>query len=142
MVSLKVDYRTHSHAQGLFAIVYEMKESTGGILVCCQHGVITHDGSRKDYWVPYDKYTVNSRAQDTCPIGYGASQCGAPSNAVNLILRLFWGTCLHTTSDENQTRPEDLDLDLDFIISLPLGLSAFLAERDVSLLHQKNSLDF
>jgi len=58
VVSLKVDYRTHSHAQGLLAIVYEMKESTGGILVCCQHGVITHDGSRKDYWV----------AQDTCPI--------------------------------------------------------------------------
>jgi len=43
----------------------------------------------------YDKYTVNARAQDTCPIGY-----------VNLILRLFWGICLHTTSDENQTRPE------------------------------------
>ena len=33
-------------------------------------------------------------------------------------------------------KPE-LDLDLDFIITLPLGLSAFLAERDVSLLHQK-----
>jgi hypothetical protein len=26
VVSLKVDYRTHSHAQGLLAIVYEMKE--------------------------------------------------------------------------------------------------------------------
>jgi len=49
VVSLKVDYRTHSHAQGLLAIVYEMKQSTGGILVCCEHGVITHDGSRKDY---------------------------------------------------------------------------------------------
>jgi len=68
VVSLKVDYRTHSHAQGLLAIVCEMKESTGGILVCCEHGVITHDGSRKYYWVPYDKYTVNARAQDTCPI--------------------------------------------------------------------------
>ena len=31
----------------------------------------------------------------------------------------------------------DLDLDLDFIITLPLGLSAFLAERDVNLLYQK-----
>jgi len=67
VVSLKVDYHTHSHAQGLIAIVYEMKKNTGGILVCCEHGVITHDGSRKDYWVPYDKYTVNARAQDTCP---------------------------------------------------------------------------
>jgi hypothetical protein len=50
VVSLKVDYPTHSsHVQGLLAIVYEMKESTGDILVCCEHGVITHDGSRKDY---------------------------------------------------------------------------------------------
>jgi hypothetical protein len=68
VVSLKVDYRTHSHAQGLIAVVYEMKESTGGILVFCEHGVITHDGSRKDYWAPYDKYDVKARAQDTCPI--------------------------------------------------------------------------
>ena len=43
VVSLKVDYRTHSHAQGLLAIMYEMKEDTGGILVCCEHGVFTHD---------------------------------------------------------------------------------------------------
>jgi hypothetical protein len=68
VVSLKVYYHTHSHVQGLLAIVYEMKESTGGILVFCDHGVITHDGSRKDYWVPYDKYDVKARAQDTCPI--------------------------------------------------------------------------
>jgi len=69
VVSLKVDYRTHSHVQGLLATVYEMKECTpGGILVCCEHGVITHDRSRKDYWVPYDKYDVKARAQDTCPI--------------------------------------------------------------------------
>ncbi len=60
VVVLKVDYRTHSHAQGLMAIVYEMNESTGGILVCCEHGVVTHDGSRKDYWVPYDKYFVKT----------------------------------------------------------------------------------
>ncbi len=62
MVSLKVDYCTHFHVQGLLAIVYEMKEDTGGILVCCEHGVITHDGSRKDYWVPDDKYDVKARA--------------------------------------------------------------------------------
>jgi len=68
VVSQKVDYHTHSHAQGLLAIVYEMKENTGGILVCCEHGVITDDGSRKDYWVPYDKYDVKARAQDKCPI--------------------------------------------------------------------------
>ena len=38
--------------------------------------------------------------------GHGASQCGAKSNIFNLILRLFCGTCLHTTSDDDQTRPE------------------------------------
>jgi hypothetical protein len=68
VVTLKVDYCTHSHAQGLLAIVYETKESTGGILVCCGHGVVTHDGSRKDYWVPYDRYDVKAKVQDTCPI--------------------------------------------------------------------------
>jgi hypothetical protein len=68
VVVLKVDYRTYSHAQGLMAIMYEMNESTGGILVCCEHGVVTHNGSRKDYWVPYDKYDVKARAQDTSPI--------------------------------------------------------------------------
>ena len=31
LVSLKVDYRTHCHTQGLLAIVYE---DSGGILVC------------------------------------------------------------------------------------------------------------
>jgi hypothetical protein len=58
VVSLKVDYRTHSHANGLIAIVYAVKEGTGGILVCCEHGVITHSGTKGDYWVPYDKYKV------------------------------------------------------------------------------------
>jgi hypothetical protein len=37
---------------------------------------------------------------------YGARQCGSQSNAINLILRLFCGTCLRMTSDDNQTRPE------------------------------------
>ncbi len=36
--------------------------------------------------------------------GYGASQCGTDSNNYNLTLRLFCGACLHTTSDDNQTR--------------------------------------
>ena len=63
VVSLKLDYRTHLHAQGLLAIVYEMKERTGGILVCCEHVVINHDGTTKDYWVPYDKYQVCKQRQ-------------------------------------------------------------------------------
>jgi uncharacterized protein YbjQ (UPF0145 family) len=48
VVTLKVDYRTHSHAQGLIAIVYDVK-ATGGILFCCEHGVITHSGTSGDY---------------------------------------------------------------------------------------------
>ncbi len=47
VVSLNVDHRTHSRAQGFLVLVYEMKESTGGLLVCCDHGVITHYGTKR-----------------------------------------------------------------------------------------------
>jgi hypothetical protein len=67
-VSLNVDYHTYSNAQGLLAIVYIVNEDTGGILVCYQHGVITHDGTRGDYWVPYDKYLVVAKADIMKPI--------------------------------------------------------------------------
>ncbi len=33
VVSLKVDYCTHFHAQGLLTIVYKVNENAGGILV-------------------------------------------------------------------------------------------------------------
>jgi hypothetical protein len=58
LVSLKVDYHTNCHAQGLLTIVYRFNADTGGILVCCEHGVVTHDGTRDSYWVPYDKDKV------------------------------------------------------------------------------------
>ena len=58
--TLKVDYRTHSHAQGLIAIVYDVK-TTGSILVCCDHGVITHSGTKAEYWMPVDKYSIVAR---------------------------------------------------------------------------------
>ena len=67
VVSLHVDYRTNAHAQGLVAIVYDVK-NTGGILVCCEHGIITHDGSVKDYWVPADKYRVLAKYDDKIPL--------------------------------------------------------------------------
>ena len=57
VVTLKVDYRTHNHAPGLLGVVYAFKAESGGILVCCEHGIITHDGSKSQYWVPVDKYT-------------------------------------------------------------------------------------
>jgi hypothetical protein len=67
VVTLKVDYRTHSHAQGLIAIVFDVKK-TGGILVCCNHGVITHSGTKGNYWVPVDKYVIDARNEDGCPL--------------------------------------------------------------------------
>jgi uncharacterized protein YbjQ (UPF0145 family) len=67
VVTLKVDYRTHSHAQGLIAIVYEVKE-TGGILVCFEHGVIIHSGTPGDYWVHVDKYKVVARMDEVIPL--------------------------------------------------------------------------
>ena len=68
VVSLKVDYRTHSHANGLLGVVYAVKEGTGGILVCCDHGVITHSGTKGDYWVPYDKYRVVAKKEEVIPL--------------------------------------------------------------------------
>jgi hypothetical protein len=68
VVSLKVDYCTHSHAEGLLVVVYKVNENTGGILVCCQHGVITHYRTRGDYCITYDKYLVVAKADNMVPI--------------------------------------------------------------------------
>ena len=56
MVTLQVDYRTHYNPEGLVAIVFDVQPRTGGIKVCCQHGVITHDGGKGDYWVMILKF--------------------------------------------------------------------------------------
>jgi hypothetical protein len=68
LVSLKVDYQTHCHAQGLLAIVYQLQENSVGIMVCCEHGIVTHDGTSNDYWVTYNKYRVIARNDVTFPI--------------------------------------------------------------------------
>ena len=67
---LKVDYQTHSHAQGLIGIVYSVKNS-GSILVCCDHGVITHSGTKGDYWVPVDKYSIVAIKDEGCSLPAG-----------------------------------------------------------------------
>ena len=67
VVTLKVDCRTHSHAQGLIGVVFDVKP-TGGIKVCCDHGIITHSGGPGVYWVPVDKYVVKAKPDDFCPL--------------------------------------------------------------------------
>ena len=67
VVTLKVDYRTHSHAQGLIGIVCEVKP-TGGINVCCDQGIITHSGGAGVFWVPVDKYVVKAKPDEFCPL--------------------------------------------------------------------------
>ncbi len=47
-------------------LICEMSHGLG--IAQCEHGVVTHDGGRKNYWVPCDKYDVKAREQDTCPI--------------------------------------------------------------------------
>jgi hypothetical protein len=68
LVSLNVDYHTHCHVQGLLVIVYRFQENSGGILVCDEHGIITHGETSTYYWVPYDKYRVIVRNDTTFPI--------------------------------------------------------------------------
>jgi len=81
VVTLHVDYRTHSHAQGLIAIVYDVNKNTGGILVCCEHGVITHSGKKANYWVPTDKYVVVAKKDEYIPL------TAALERVRNLVLR-------------------------------------------------------
>jgi soluble cytochrome b562 len=67
IVTLKVDFRVHYHASGLVGVVYNTKD-TGGVLVVCEHGVITSSGSTKDFWVPNDQYKVVAVANENAPI--------------------------------------------------------------------------
>jgi hypothetical protein len=60
VVTLQVDYGTNYNPEGLFAIVFAVQPKSGGIKVCCEHGVITHDGSKGVYWVPADKYSIKA----------------------------------------------------------------------------------
>ncbi len=67
VVTLKVDYRTHSHAQGLIGVVVGVMP-TGGIKFCCDHGIITHSCGPGVYWVPVDKYVVKAKPDEFCPL--------------------------------------------------------------------------
>ncbi len=67
IVTLKVDNQVHYHASGLIGVVYKAK-ATGGVLVVCEHGVITSSRSKNDFWVPNDQYKVVAVANGNAPI--------------------------------------------------------------------------
>ena len=51
-----------------FLPLLSILSQSGGILVCCEHGVIIHDGKPREYWVPYDRYKVVADKDTTFPI--------------------------------------------------------------------------
>ncbi len=36
--------------------------------MCYNHGVITHFGTKGNYWVPVDKYVIVARKEEGCPL--------------------------------------------------------------------------
>jgi hypothetical protein len=68
VVTLKVDGRTYYKPEGLVTIVYQVNPRTGGIKTCCEHGIITHDGSVGVYDVPGDRYSINAPASTFVPL--------------------------------------------------------------------------
>ncbi len=68
VVTLKVDGRTYYKPEGLVAIVYQVNPRTGGIRTCCEHGVITHDGSEGVFDMPFDRYSIKAPAGTFVPL--------------------------------------------------------------------------
>jgi hypothetical protein len=64
----KVDGRTYYNPEGLVAIVYQLNPRTGGIRSCCEHGIITHDGSAGVFDVPFDRYSIKAPAGTFVPL--------------------------------------------------------------------------
>ena len=50
------------------AFVFAKREDTGSVRVCCEHGIITHDGKKDEHWVPVDKYTVVAKPNESVAI--------------------------------------------------------------------------
>jgi hypothetical protein len=48
-------------------IVFDAKP-TGGIKICCDHGIITHSGGPGVYWVPVKMYVVRAKPDEFIPI--------------------------------------------------------------------------
>lgn len=69
IVTIALDKRDFTMASGVRAVVYDVKEETGGILACCEYGVIVHDNA--DYWIPSDRYGVTASPDDTAVLTDG-----------------------------------------------------------------------
>ncbi len=54
-----VDPRVASHAHGVMAIVFVVKE-TGGILACANGGVIVNGITKKELWIVADGYALKA----------------------------------------------------------------------------------
>jgi hypothetical protein len=49
-------------------LFFDFNPKTGGILVCCEQGMITNGRSEGEYWFPHDKYKVIAIRDATLPI--------------------------------------------------------------------------
>jgi hypothetical protein len=66
IVCLRVDIRDRSQCNpsGILAVVFAVKEGTGGIRIVCEHGVIgTGRGGRGQYWAPIGTFVEQSANQ-------------------------------------------------------------------------------
>ena len=57
VVTIQNDYRDCPHPQGLRGIVVQTRE-TGGVLVCCEYGMVSTGARKKEYWIPSDRYIM------------------------------------------------------------------------------------
>ena len=64
IVTVALDSRDVTHAAGIRAVVYNVKENTGGILACCESGVVVQGQTKCDYWIPIERYRVTCRPDE------------------------------------------------------------------------------
>ncbi|KAG7341104.1 hypothetical protein IV203_023055 [Nitzschia inconspicua] len=59
LVTVKMDPRDAKKARGLLGIVYDTSGNrAGGIKVATQHGIITKENKKNEYFILLDRYTV------------------------------------------------------------------------------------
>ena len=71
VVTIHVDRRVASHPRGVIAVVFDFKESTGGIIACSESGIICNGMSKKVWWIPSDQYKLIGNADDKTALPRG-----------------------------------------------------------------------